>query len=313
MDPLTGLLDSPRARGAFVIRMVMQAPWGVRVLDRAPLTIAAVTAGEAWVSPSAGEPRLLRRGEIAVCRGPEPYDLSDRPDTQPEVIVHPGQRCEDRLGRSLEEPFMRGVRTWGNSPDGDLEMIVGTYEHLGESGRRLLDALPPFFVVDRNDVGPGALDLLASELTHDAPGQTLVLDRLLDLVTVSVLRYWFDRHGEDAPGWWRAATDPVVGPALRLLQHNPGHSWTVAEVASEVGVSRALLARRFNELVGQPPMQFLTEWRLSIAADLLLEPDSTVQAVAAQVGYGSGFALSTAFKREHGLTPTEYRAQTLAA
>ncbi len=313
MDPLTGLLDSPRARGAFVIRMVMEPPWGVRVLDRAPLTIAAVTAGEAWVSPSVGEPRPLRRGEIAVCRGPDPYDLADRPETAPEVIVHPGQRCEDRSGRSLEEPFMRGVRTWGNSPDGELEMIIGTYEHLGESGRRLLDALPPFLVVDRNDVGPAALDLLATELTRDAPGQTLVLDRLLDLVTVSVLRYWFDRHGDDAPGWWRAATDPVVGPALRLLQHNPGHGWTVAEVASEVGVSRALLARRFNELVGQPPMQFLTEWRLALAADLLLEPDSTVQAVAAQVGYGSGFALSTAFKRAHGLTPTEYRARTLAA
>ncbi|MEO1057446.1 MAG: AraC family transcriptional regulator [Actinomycetota bacterium] len=313
MDPLTGLLDSPRARGAFVIRMVMQAPWGVRVLDQAPLTIAAVTAGEAWVSPSSGEPRLLRRGEIAVCRGLDPYDLGDRPEKQPDVIVHPGQRCEDRLGRSLQEPFMRGVRTWGNSPDGELEMIIGTYEHLGESGRRLLDALPPFFVVDRNDVGPGALDLLASELTSDAPGQTLVLDRLLDLVTVSVLRYWFDRHGEHAPGWWRAATDPVVGPALRLLQHNPEHAWTVAAVASEVGVSRALLARRFNELVGQPPMQFLTEWRLALAADLLLEPDSTVQAVAAQVGYGSGFALSTAFKRAHGLTPTEYRTRTLAA
>ena len=92
-----------------------------------------------------------------------------------------------------------------------------------------------------------------------------------------------------------------------MLQNNPAHPWTVASLAAETGVSRAALARRFTDLVGEPPMTFLTGWRIALAADLLREPDATVGAVAQQVGYGSAFALSTAFKRMRGLSPSEHR------
>ena len=97
------------------------------------------------------------------------------------------------------------------------------------------------------------------------------------------------------------------------MQHNPSHGWTVASLASEVGVSRAALARRFNDLVNQPPMAFLTEWRLALAADLMLEADATVQDVASRVGYSTGFALSAAFKRVYGVSPTVHRRNVLAA
>ena len=93
-----------------------------------------------------------------------------------------------------------------------------------------------------------------------------------------------------------------------MLHHNPSHPWTVAALADETGVSRAALARRFNELVGEPPMTFLTGWRIALAADLLREPGATIGSVADQVGYGSPFALSTAFKRVRGVSPREYRA-----
>jgi AraC-like DNA-binding protein len=104
----------------------------------------------------------------------------------------------------------------------------------------------------------------------------------------------------------------VVGPALRLLQNKPAHPWTVASLADATGISRAALARRFNELVGEPPMSFLTGWRLSLAADLLREPGATVGSVAHQVGYGSSFALSSAFKRVRGVSPQEHRAAARA-
>src|SRR5262249_25169974 len=94
---------------------------------------------------------------------------------------------------------------------------------------------------------------------------------------------------------------------LRLLHNNPAHPWTVAALAAEVGVSRAALARRFTELVGEPPMAFLTGWRLALAADLLLEPDATVGAVARPVGYTSPFTFSTAFKRRYGVSPQAHR------
>ena len=130
---------------------------------------------------------------------------------------------------------------------------------------------------------------------------------------ISVLRAWFASADAQAPHWYRAYGDPVVGHALRLLHHNPAHAWTVDELARECGVSRAALARRFQELVGEPPIAFLTSWRIALAADLLLEPGATIGSVAHQVGYGTPFALSTAFKRVRGVSPREHRAAARAA
>jgi AraC-like DNA-binding protein len=136
---------------------------------------------------------------------------------------------------------------------------------------------------------------------------------LLDLLLIAVLRAWFPRPDGHAPGWYRAHADPVVGHALRLMHHNPAHPWTLAELAREVGISRAALARRFHKLVGEPPMTFLAGWRIALAGDLLLEPGATLASVAHQVGYGSAFALSSAFKRVRGMSPQQYRALSEAA
>ena len=155
--------------------------------------------------------------------------------------------------------------------------------------------------------------LLAEEIVKDEPGQEAVLDRLLDLLLIAVLRAWFARPDAATPGWYRAYDDPIVGHALRLIHHNPAEPWTVASLAREAGVSRAALARRFQELVGEPPVSFLTGWRIALAADLLLEPGATIGSVAHQVGYGSPFALSTAFKRVRGISPRQHRAAALAA
>ena len=150
--------------------------------------------------------------------------------------------------------------------------------------------------------------LLAAEIVKDEPGQEAVLDRLLDLLLIATLRAWFARPEAQTPAWYRAYGDPVVGPALRLLHNAPEQQWTVAALADASGVSRAALARRFSDLVGEPPMTFLTGWRIALAADLLREPGATVGSVARQVGYGSPFALSTAFKRVRGVSPQEHRA-----
>ena len=145
----------------------------------------------------------------------------------------------------------------------------------------MLRSLPPLVVLRDEAWDTPLVPLLADEIVKDDPGQEAVLDRLLDLLLIAILRAWFARPEAAAPAWYRAHGDRVVGAALRLMHDDPAHPWTVAGLAAATNVSRATLARRFSELVGEPPMAYLTSWRLALAADLLREPDATVSAVAA--------------------------------
>lgn len=138
-----------------------------------------------------------------------------------------------------------------------------------------------------------------------------MLDRLLDLLLVATLRVWFDRPQSHAPAWYRPADESVVVSAIRLMHDHPAHPWTVATLAAKVGSSRSGLARRFTHHVGQPPMTYLATRRVALAADLLRETDATVGSIARKVGYSNTFALSVAFKRCRGITPTEHRAAAL--
>lgn len=304
MDTLTGLLDGPRARGAFLLRSVLEPPFALRIQDEAPLSLVIMVRGTAQVIHDS--PVELGAGDVAVIRGPQPYTVADHPGTPIQTIIHPGQLCTTVDGIPKQH---LGVRSWGDPVRSGTEMITGTYLLESEVSRRLLGALPtvlvqPAAATDRTLVG-----LLTTEMAGSDPGQELVLDRLLDLLLVSVLRAWLASPDAGAPAWHHAGRDPIVGPALRLLHAAPDQPWTVATLAGRAGVSRSLLARRFTELVGEPPMAYLTGWRLALAADLLRSPDATLDAVARRVGYGSAFALSAAFKRERGVSPQEFRRQ----
>ncbi|TDE94993.1 AraC family transcriptional regulator [Occultella glacieicola] len=309
MDALTGLLDGPRARGAFLMRSLMEPPWAIRIRDEAPLTVVVMTKGTAWILPDAGEPVRLDAGDLALVRGPESYTVAEPPEAPIGVYINPGQHCQAPDGRSLEEEMLLGVRTWGNDPAAATEVITGAYGVDGEVSQRLLDVLPTIIVIRAGDpASPATLTgLIREEIIKDDPGQDVVLDRMLDLLLIAVLRNWLGRPEANPPAWYTASSDPMVGHALRLLHNNPDHPWTVAGLAAECGVSRAAFARRFTELVGQAPMAYLTDWRLTMAADLLREPDATVAAVARRVGYASPFAFSSAFKRVRGISPQRHR------
>ena len=286
----------------------MDPPWSLRIRDEAPLTIVAIVRGDAVVLPDGADGARLKRGDVSILRGPDHYTVADDAATPPQVVIHPGPRCTTPDGSELTQMRDLGVRTWGNSPDGATILLTGTYQLEGEVSQRLLRALPPLLVLATDVWDSPLIAQLADEIVKDEPGQEAVLDRLLDLLLIAALRAWFARPEAEPPTWYRAYGDPVVGRALRMIQNNPAHPWTVAALADATNVSRATLARRFTELVGEPPMTFLTSWRLTLAADLLLEPDATVSSVARQVGYQSPFAFSTAFKRVRGISPHEHRA-----
>ena len=285
--------------------MSLDPPWSMRIQDDAPLTLICVTHGSAVLVQASGVVHRLAPGDIAVARGTEHYLFADDPDTEPQVVIHPGNRCTTLRGDDLRFEMSVGVRTWGNTAAGEHRSVICTYEGHSEVSTRLLDALPTVLALRGEQLR--AFELLSAEAGYDGPGQAAYLDRLLDLLLMDVLRTWFNRD-ENAPTWWHAERDPVVGPALRLIYNNPEHPWTVANLAAAVGNSRAAFARRFTDQVGESPIAFLTRWRLALAADMLRSGESTIAAIAHRVGYGTPFALSSAFKRAYGLSPNAYRA-----
>jgi AraC-like DNA-binding protein len=301
VDALASLLDGPRGRDPHLLRVLMEPPWAVRVQDEAAMGVIAVLRGGACVVPDVGDAVALGPGTVAVVKGPDPFTLADDPATPPQIVIGPDRRTTG--------PFDLGVRTWGNHPRGSTSLLIGCHRTAGEISRRLLDALPPMLVLTPPSWDTPLVGLLAAEVAKDEPGQQAVLDRLFDLLLVAAVRAWFAAQPPArVPPWYRAHGDPVIGGALRRLHDDPAHPWTVAGLARAVGLSRALFARRFTRLVGEPPMTYLTGWRLALAADLLHEPGATVEAVAHRVGYSDGFALSTAFKRVRGISPSQHRA-----
>ncbi|GAB3714574.1 AraC family transcriptional regulator [Nocardiopsis nanhaiensis] len=308
MDPLVHLIDGPRARAAFTLRIVMGPPWAMDIRDGAPLALVVITGGRVWLRREGFAPVLTGPGDVLLIRGPEPYVLSDHPDTAPGTIVYPGNRCMSLDGRELHVTMSHGVGTWGNDPDGTDTMILGAYEDTGEIGRLALAALPPLAVLPAGAVDPAVVTLLAREITSARVAQSALNDRLLDSLLVMAVRAWLESHPDTAPNWLSAQHDPTVARALDLVHEQPTHPWTLESLAAGCSVSRSTLATRFQRAVGSPPMTYLRTWRLSLACDLLVaEPDLGLEPLAARVGYGSAFAFSAAFKNQLGTSPSEYR------
>jgi AraC-like DNA-binding protein len=312
VDGLSAVLDGPRARGAFLLRCLMGSPWAIRIADEVPLSLTAVVTGTPWALPDDAPAVPLRPGDVVVALGRPHWTIAGSPTTPVTVTIRPGQECVAPDGRRLTEEYDLGVRSWGNDPSGTTVLLSGSYLLEGEVSRRLLRSLPPLFVVNEADLGAGLtglIRLLDAEIVRADPGQDAVLDRLLDLLLIAALRAWFSRPDARAPGWYVALGDEVAGPALRLMVDQPGVRWSVEELAAAAHVSRAAFARRFTTLVGEPPLTFLTRWRLALAADLLADHARTLESVARAVGYGTPFALSTAFKREYGVSPRDFRSR----
>ncbi|WP_344629903.1 AraC family transcriptional regulator [Streptomyces glaucosporus] len=308
MDAFEDMFRSVRARGSLFGSSTVTAPWALRFVDGAPLTLCTVLRGSGWILPEGRPPEHLAAGETLILRGPAPFSFVDEVGTAAEPI---------ECGEHCATPDQGGTYHrlgWRDTAPGDstraTTLITGAYPVRGEIGRQLLDAVPDVLRIAGDGTVGAVQALLAAEVAVDAPGQQIVLDRLLDWMLVCSLRDWFDRPGGDPPAWYSAHRDPVVGPALRLLHDEPARSWTVASLAGRVGVSRATLAKRFAGLVGEPPLTYLTRRRMMIAADLMRErKTATLAEIAREVGYSDAFGFSTAFKRIRGVNPTEFRRE----
>jgi AraC-like DNA-binding protein len=307
MDLLDSLLDGPRSRRAFVLRSQFDPPFSLRIEDEAPVTVVGVVQGQAQLLHDSQEITTLAAGDVAIVRAPHHYAITDSPSSPLQARIRPGQVCESADGSPVTMLSTLGIRTWGNTLDPQTVLITGTYETVGEVSRILLESLPGMIVVPKNENSAPLVALFADQARRDAPGQTVVLNRLLDLLLITSLRVWFESVGEHEQGWLAAQTDTVVAEALRLMHDEPERSWTLPQLAGTIGVSRANLAKRFTHRMGAAPMSYLTSLRMALAADLLLESGATVQRVAGRVGYSGAFAFSNAFKRHHQMSPRAYQ------
>ncbi|NIK61165.1 AraC family transcriptional regulator [Kribbella shirazensis] len=299
MDVLADVVDSMKTGPATSGRTDVRGPWGLRFVDSHGATFHLILQGTAWLLPPDGDPIPLGPGDaVLLPRGAE-HALADHPDS-PLVDFDP----------TVEDPQQ--------GPGARSLLLCGTYRLDRERPHPVLSRLPDVVVVPAD---PGrhrslhtAISILGEELDAQRPGSAAVVPALVDALLVLILRAWFeDRDCPTEQGWARALTDPAVVRSLELIHEKPGAAWTVADLAAGVGLSRAAFARRFTDAVGEPPLTYLSRWRMTTAARLLRDHDRPLATVAKAIGYTSEFAFAKAFKRDFGVPPGTYRKQLVTA
>jgi AraC-like DNA-binding protein len=190
--------------------------------------------------------------------------------------------------------------------------LCGAFDFEHRGGHPLFDLLPRVLHIPHaaGHSFDAILSLMAIEAESARPGKETVLRRLADILFIEVLRHWVDRQGAETRGWLGALRDPHIGQSLALIHGQPERAWAVKTLASEAALSRSAFAARFSALVGEPPLQYLTRWRMRMAARLLRTQSLGIAEVAQRVGYASEVAFSKAFKRELGVAPGAYRRQS---
>lgn len=282
------------ASGAVFARSVARPPWGLTLPGSIQLSLHTVLRGHAWVwldDPAEAE-RLLPGG-LAIVVGGRDHHIADEP-TLDRCLTH--------------------ERFWAANTDDEADdpqaavFLCGAYRLAGDVGRTLIQALPPMLVIrpSAHDQIHAVVSLISHELTAPAPGQQTVLDRLLDVLLVLVMRSSY-QHSPTAPRWYRAAQDPRLGRALRLMHEHPERAWTVPELAQLSAMSRPSFARNFERALGQTPMHYLTDWRLTLAREYLLAGELTLEQIARRTGYSSPNAFAATFRRHVGLPPGQWR------
>ncbi|WP_369166967.1 AraC family transcriptional regulator [Streptomyces sp. R28] len=308
VDPLSALLSGIRAEGSVVSHAVLEAPWTIRFADGAPLTMVSVLRGGGILLLPDGAEQAVGVGDTAIVRGPDTFHLVDQPATLDRPHVEYEIACFAADAECTARD-LGGIR-WGNEPDGATALIVGAYRASGHRHERLLRALPPVLVINEDTEVCAWLETAAADAALRSAGSQALMDRLLDWALVCTLRTWFDRAGPEAPDWYRGLADPVLAPALEAFHARPSKGWTVQALATKSGVSRALFAKRFTEVMGRPPLTYLTECRMDEAEALLSDTDSSIALIAKSVGYADAFGFSAAFKRHRGVSPSAFRAAT---
>jgi AraC-like DNA-binding protein len=298
-DVLSVLLRAVRLRGERLFCCQPEPPFAVW-FDHPGGTLHLVAEGEFELEFADGsDVRRYEHGDVVLLPAGRPHTIRHGRGLSPRPLDASDERLEV-------------VQTDG----GGTRWLAGTFSFDDSRAAGLLHGLPP--LIELRGAGDQSLlwldvsaQMLMKEKIEPSQGSAEMISRILGLLFIHVLRTWA-ADSEAAPGWLTGAMDPVVGGAINAIHADPGQTWTIERLADMANLSRSAFAERFTKRVGQPPATYVSEVRLALAADRLLDTNDSIAVVAARVGYDSEAAFSRAFSKRYGMPPARWRRQAVA-
>jgi AraC-like DNA-binding protein len=319
MDALSETLRVVRLVGAMFLQGRFTAPWcyqspnadtAAAVLEPTAERIVIfhlISEGECFVEIGDDAPVRLIAGDAVLFPQGHAHRMTSQAGLAP---ASPGR---------LSEMFARRPRQISYGGGGATTRLVCGYLACdARLAKMLLAGLPPLVRVNVRGSNAGvwleaSVRYALAEARSPRPGGAGVLAKLAEVLFIEVLRLYMNEQREGRTGWLAGVGDRIVGAALNALHRRPAHAWTLEELASEAASSRSVLAERFQHLVGSSPMQYLTQWRMLLAANLLSGSNAPLARIAEDVGYQTDTAFSRAFRREYGTPPAAWRRRQTAA
>jgi AraC-like DNA-binding protein len=301
MDVLTDVLNTLELKGWLSSRRELETPWRYDFAASKDSMFHVLSFGGAYLEVEGeAEPIRIEDGDVVLFPTGQPHSLYDAPTSPRTRLVH----LDYNPQRGYQVVFREGT---GPKP----LLLCGAFHFDYPHNFPLLHRLPNLIHVrgTQGRVEEGFADIvrmIARESATQRHGADVMLNRLTELLFIQVIRLWIDQQAEVSVGWVGALRDPPISAALGLIHQSPAHKWTVSELAEAVALSRSAFSARFTELVGEPPLTYLTRWRM-LKATRLLKNDVGMETIAELLGYESEAAFRKAFKREIGMPPAQYR------
>lgn len=295
MDVLSDLLQSIRLNGAVYFQHAFTAPWGMHMPSSSVAHFHIVVEGACWLQTEDERVRLTAGDVVLLLQG-DTHRIADSLET---ACV-----SGDRVLQAYQndEQLFQGDAV-------DTVLICGHFEFERSMDHPLVRSLPPVLRLPDEDIPPtvaNTLNMIMKEMEQTEMGSAVVVNRLAEILFIHVIRAYVQQQGHPK-GFLAALRDVEISKALGFIHANPQYTWTLAELAQAIGLSRAAFAKRFHELVGMPPMQYITAWRMQKAYELLMGTNLPLAAISEKVGYRSEAAFHRAFTRHFAHKPGALR------
>lgn len=329
-DTLSDLLRSVRIRGAVFYYVSCSTPWSAEAPPAGEIAGAVmpgcehvmeyhmIAKGNAWVAVSGMPPVKIAAGDVVMFPQGDSHVLSSAPSVEPLRQTAEWVFSVRNEPKPMPIAYHHGVVEAGAilpAQDADMVAVCGFLGCDLKPFNPLIAALPRILHLPASRTGDlvgHVINQAVMESNNPQPGGSAVLERLSEMMFVDAARRYLDSLPADATGWLAGLRDRFVGKALNLMHERPDQTWTVDDLAHEVGLSRSALHERFMKFLGLPPMQYLTSWRIQLGSRLLRDTNRNVATIALEVGYDSEAAFSRAFKRMVGMPPAAWRRSQTA-